>query len=75
MSTLWNIPFSAPIDKGNDLVEGTALEIGTEVLTTIFVPGHCTGHLAFIHHASGTILSGDVLFRESIEEQIFPGGT
>ncbi len=75
MSTLWNIPFSAPIDKGNDLVEGTALEIGTEVLTTIFVPGHCTGHLAFIHHASGTILSGDVLFRESIGRTDLPGGS
>lgn len=75
MSSLWNIPFLAPITKGKDLLEGVLLEIGSEVLETILVPGHCTGHLAFIHHPSSTILSGDVLFRESIGRTDLPGGS
>jgi len=75
MSALWNIPYSAPIWPGKDLLEGTSLNFGGEKMDVIWVPGHCEGHLAFIHHDSGTIISGDVLFKESIGRTDLPGGS
>jgi glyoxylase-like metal-dependent hydrolase (beta-lactamase superfamily II) len=74
MSALWNIPYSPPIEKGKSLTEGETWQIGEEIFEVIEVPGHCEGHLAFIHHDSKTIFSGDVIFRESIGRTDLPGG-
>lgn len=75
MSLLWNIPYSAPLEKGCSLEEGDVFSIDDVTFDVIAVPGHSEGHLAFIQKESGIIISGDVLFRESIGRTDLPGGS
>lgn len=35
-------------------------------LKALFTPGHAPGHLAYYHPETGQLISGDVLFRESV---------
>lgn len=64
-------PSPAP-DKLID--EGDTISVGTLNWKVFFVPGHSPGSVAFYHQASGTLLSGDVLFYESIGRTDLPGG-
>jgi hydroxyacylglutathione hydrolase len=75
MSLLWNIPYSSPLEKGSSLMGGDVFSIEDQSFDIIEVPGHSEGHLAFIQKESGIILSGDVLFRESIGRTDLPGGS
>jgi len=56
------------------LVHGGKIELGSETLDTIFVPGHSPGHVAFVSHAHKAIIGGDVLFQGSIGRTDVPGG-
>lgn len=46
--------------------EGDIIELGETKLKVMHVPGHSPGSLVYYHEASGILLSGDVLFYESI---------
>lgn len=48
--------------------------LGAEKFEIHFVPGHSPGHVAFYHPESKTLLSGDVLFKQSIGRTDLPGG-
>lgn len=50
------------------------LLLGSEEITVLSVPGHSPDHVAFVHAASKTCISGDVLFYESIGRTDLPGG-
>lgn len=54
--------------------EGDEIEIGGEKLTTLFVPGHSPGHIAFYREDDNLLVGGDVLFRESVGRTDLPGG-
>lgn len=54
--------------------EGDKILFGNTQLDIIFVPGHAPGHVAFIHHDTKNVLSGDVLFSGSIGRTDLPGG-
>jgi len=56
------------------LEEGDEVKLGEEVLEIFFTPGHSAGHISFFHRASGSLFSGDVLFRQSIGRTDLPGG-
>ncbi len=56
------------------LNEGDKIQFGHTELEVIFVPGHSAGHIAFYCPQNGFILSGDVLFYESIGRTDLPGG-
>jgi len=43
------------------LVDGDVLRAGDESLTVLHTPGHSPDHLAFLHDASGTIFTGDLV--------------
>ena len=47
---------------------------GEDRLEVLFTPGHSPGSLSFYHAAGGWVLSGDVLFRESVGRSDLPGG-
>lgn len=57
------------------LAEGEELSFGNSRLQILFVPGHAPGHVAFYDAASKTLISGDVLFRNSIGRTDLPGGS
>ncbi len=53
--------------------EGDTITFGESSLEVIFVPGHAPGHVAFVHQVEKFVVSGDVLFRQSIGRTDFPG--
>lgn len=47
---------------------------GNTTLKVIHVPGHSPGGVAFYHQQSACLISGDILFRESVGRSDLPGG-
>jgi len=69
----WGMPFD---NYKGDLIllrEGEAIRLGNDVLLILFTPGHSPGHVAFYCSAQQFVLSGDVLFRQSIGRTDLPG--
>lgn len=69
---LGHMKTSPPIEVFID--EADQIEINGDFLDILFVPGHAPGHLAFVHHASKSVINGDVLFYGSIGRTDLPGG-
>jgi len=63
--------YSGPL---NFLQPGEQLQLGSDVLQILFTPGHSPGSISFYCEAQKFIVSGDVLFRESIGRTDLPGG-
>ena len=71
----WGLPFD---NYKGDLIflrEGDTIRLGNDALSILFTPGHSPGHVSFYCEAQQFILSGDVLFRESIGRTDLPGGS
>lgn len=56
------------------LEEGDIIKFGQQQLKVLFVPGHSPGHIAFYAEDHKVIISGDVLFYNSIGRTDLPGG-
>jgi hydroxyacylglutathione hydrolase len=56
------------------LKEGVDVTFGNQQLQVLFVPGHAPGHVAFYHEQQAQLISGDVLFYNSIGRTDLPGG-
>ncbi len=56
------------------LSEGDEINVGSEVLQILFVPGHAPGHVVFYHKESQQCIAGDTLFQGSIGRTDLPGG-
>jgi hydroxyacylglutathione hydrolase len=54
------------------LEEGKPVSVGGTTFNVIFVPGHCPGHVALF--TDKTLISGDVIFADSIGRTDLPGG-
>ena len=58
----------------NYISEKDEITFGNSSLKVLEVPGHCNGHLAFYSDADKFVLTGDVLFKDSIGRTDLPGG-
>ncbi len=56
------------------LAEGDTVSFGNIIFDILFLPGHAPGHIGFYHKDSLSLLSGDVLFEQSIGRTDLPGG-
>ena len=56
------------------LVEGDIIEFGKSKLEVLFTPGHAPGHISLYSQNENFIISGDVLFNNSIGRTDLPGG-
>jgi glyoxylase-like metal-dependent hydrolase (beta-lactamase superfamily II) len=56
------------------LEEGEMINLGEDSLKILFTPGHSPGSVCFYHEKQGFIISGDVLFQQSIGRSDLPGG-
>lgn len=56
------------------LVEGDIIEFGKSKLEVLFTPGHAPGHISLYSKNEKFIISGDVLFNNSIGRTDLPGG-
>lgn len=71
----WGLPFD---NYQGDLIflrEGEVIRLGDDELQVLFTPGHSPGHVSFWCRAQQFVLSGDVLFRQSIGRTDLPGGS
>ena len=56
------------------LVEGDIIEFGKSKFEVLFTPGHAPGHISLYSKNENFIISGDVLFNNSIGRTDLPGG-
>lgn len=72
---MYGVPsFQIPATKPSLVKEGNVLNFGQNEAKVLFLPGHSRGHIGFYFEELGVLLSGDVLFRESIGRTDLPGG-
>lgn len=56
------------------LIEGETICLGDTECRVMFLPGHAPGHIGLYFSSAAKLISGDVLFRESIGRTDLPGG-
>ncbi len=61
-----------PHDPAHTVTGGDAIEVAGIAFDVIDVPGHSSGHVAFL--ADGELFSGDLLFAGSVGRVDLPGG-
>ena len=71
---MYNMPFDVYTGTISYLKEGDKLRLGNDELLVIEAPGHSPGHICFYCKAQHFIISGDVLFENSIGRTDLPGG-
>lgn len=62
-----------PEPKGY-LEDGDTVRFGNSELKVLFTPGHAAGHICLYSEEDGLVLTGDVLFRETIGRTDLPSG-
>ena len=59
----------------NDYVEeGDILAFGNSSIEVLYTPGHADGSICLVNHSDKYVISGDVLFRDSIGRTDLPTG-
>lgn len=71
---MYNIPFEPSPMPSSYLEEGDKVVLGEDELEVILTPGHSPGSISFYCAKQGFVISGDVLFKQSIGRSDFPGG-
>jgi glyoxylase-like metal-dependent hydrolase (beta-lactamase superfamily II) len=54
--------------------DGAVIKFGDSELEVVYTPGHAAGSVCFISHEQKFVISGDVLFRDSIGRTDLPTG-
>ncbi len=71
---MWGFSFDNYKGPLHFLLPGDTVYLGTDKLKVLLTPGHSPGSICFYCEAQHFIISGDVLFRESIGRSDLPGG-
>jgi glyoxylase-like metal-dependent hydrolase (beta-lactamase superfamily II) len=71
---MWNMPFDAWQGTPKYLSAGDQVCLGADCMHVLFTPGHSPGSISFYAPREGLVISGDVLFRESVGRTDLPGG-
>lgn len=71
---MWNLPFDNYAGPIHDLTPGTMLKLNDDELALLFTPGHSPASISFYDEKDRFVISGDVLFRESVGRTDLPGG-
>ncbi|MFN9710060.1 MAG: MBL fold metallo-hydrolase [Bacteroidota bacterium] len=71
---MWGIPFDNYQGAFVEINSGEHIQLDDDIIEILFTPGHSPGHLSFYSAQGGWVISGDVLFHESIGRTDLPGG-
>ena len=71
---MYNLPFDNYNGEHKFLKEGDSIKLGEDELEVLFTPGHSPASISFYCRAQNFLISGDVLFHESIGRTDLPGG-
>jgi len=71
---MYNMPFDNYSGTYDFIGEGELIVLDNDSLKALLTPGHSPASLSFYNEKDGFIISGDVLFRQSIGRTDLPGG-
>lgn len=71
---MYSIPYTPGPEPEYILEDGKKVHLGEHAFDVLFVPGHCMGHVAFVHDHQRFVMGGDVLFHGSVGRVDLPGG-
>jgi hydroxyacylglutathione hydrolase len=71
---MYNLPFDNYEGAFIYLHEGETIKLGNDELKILLTPGHSPGSIGFYSEKDGFVISGDVLFRNSVGRSDLPGG-
>lgn len=74
VSQMYQIQLNPSPDPEIFLKEGDIIKFGNSELKVLFTPGHSPGSISFYSNTDKFIISGDVLFEQSIGRTDLPGG-
>ena len=72
---MYNLPFDNYVGDCIYLIEQDTIALCKDELSILFTPGHSPGSLSFYSKNDGFVISGDVLFYNSIGRTDLPGGS
>lgn len=70
----FGLPFDGVKEIDMPLDEGDKLTLGNHVMQVFYTPGHADGSLCFYSKPEGFVITGDVLFYQSIGRTDLPTG-
>jgi hydroxyacylglutathione hydrolase len=71
---MWGLPFENYEGELVYVAETDTIELGRDRFSILFTPGHSPGSICFYCEEQRFIISGDVLFNQSIGRTDLPGG-
>jgi hydroxyacylglutathione hydrolase len=71
---MYNLPFDNYEGNFIYLNQGDTIKLGNDELQILLTPGHSPGSLSFYSAKNSFVISGDVLFKNSIGRSDLPGG-
>jgi hydroxyacylglutathione hydrolase len=74
LAKIFGIEMPAPPPYGDFIEDGQEIRFGNSELKVIHVPGHSPGGVAFYAVADNLLISGDILFNNSIGRTDLPKG-
>ena len=74
-AVFFGTPLEPPPLPEQVLDEGDTISFGEAMWEVLYTPGHAPGSVCFYDAANGFVLSGDVLFMDSIGRTDLPGGS
>lgn len=70
----WGLPFENYEGKIHFINTGSDIELDSDILKVLHTPGHSPGSISLYCKEQGFVISGDVLFYQSIGRTDLPGG-
>lgn len=74
VAMLYQMPYETSPEISHFLNHDDVVKFGKTSLKVLFTPGHSPGSISFYNEAKGIVISGDVLFQNSIGRTDLPGG-
>ncbi len=71
---MYGLHYNESVKIANFIDETDVIRLGDNELEIFFTPGHSPGSISFYSRKDGFLISGDVLFRNSIGRSDLPGG-
>ena len=71
---MYGFSIDAPIEPERFIEDNEIVKFGNSELKALYTPGHVDGSLCFVNYPQKFVITGDVLFKDSIGRTDFPSG-
>lgn len=71
---MYGFQLEKAIEPEEFIKDGDIIKFGNSELNVVYTPGHADGSVCFVNYPQKFVITGDVLFRDSIGRTDFPTG-